>query len=36
MRRPTAHRIACHIPLATLAERAAVFPELAGADATPG
>ncbi|WP_372399625.1 ABC transporter ATP-binding protein [Azospirillum sp. HJ39] len=30
------HRIACHIPLATLAERAAVFPELAGADATPG
>jgi peptide/nickel transport system ATP-binding protein len=24
------HRIACHIPLATLAERAAVFPELAG------
>ncbi|CAO3440682.1 dipeptide ABC transporter ATP-binding protein [Azospirillum endophyticum] len=24
------HRIACHIPLATLSERAAVFPELAG------
>ncbi|MBP2300743.1 dipeptide ABC transporter ATP-binding protein [Azospirillum picis] len=27
------HRIACHIPLATLAERAPVFPKLAGGDA---
>lgn len=27
------HRIACHIPLATLAERAAVFPELMEGDA---
>ncbi|WP_377806200.1 ABC transporter ATP-binding protein [Azospirillum sp. A29] len=26
------HRIACHIPLATLAERASVFPELADGD----
>ncbi|PWC84175.1 hypothetical protein TSO5_28355 [Azospirillum sp. TSO5] len=29
------HRIACHIPLATLAERAAVFPELADGDTAP-